>query len=548
MLRKCGFAEMTWLFVHPSYRRTRLAATLNSPSGLKFLIGHFLFEEPLLRRWVPRFLMDGFLKLETVLKLSVFFSPSWTVFACPTSPLRLALRTGNDLIELNTPATDLAVVINERRANFFSVEGTGDRLTGKYSLPVTRSASQKTQISFAFWEPAFYPWGLLVLIFLVAIGLRVWLMAYQQCIETDGVAYAHMAREWVEEGSMTNPMFPPLYPALIGITSNVVADYEVAARLVSVVTGSLLIFPLFLLARRVYGVAVALATVSLAAFYPPLVEASTQVLTASTFTLVLNLFFLAALLALTGRKWFWSLTAGSLLGVGYLIRPEIITYLPYFVVVCLGSVVWGTKSGGKTTTAMNIGCFLGGAAVFILPYAMQVGGLTGKTKVTLLISQAVGQTHFTRAIDRVEAADEGVAPSSLPGALLADPLVFLKRWIMNLHLVQKYVLPQLFPPVMIALVVLGLTRFGGKWEEFFLLFSWVPYTILLFFYVDARFFVPLLPVALILAGRGVELVQAALSKRLWFVGPGVVGASVVIIAIMTPSHSRCGRYTDRIPT
>ncbi len=381
--------------------------------------------------------------------------------------------------------------------------------------------------------PAFYPWGLLVLIFLVAIGLRVWLMAYQQCIETDGVAYAHMAREWVEEGSMTNPMFPPLYPALIGITSNVVADYEVAARLVSVVTGSLLIFPLFLLAWRVYGVAVALATVSLAAFYPPLVEASTQVLTASTFTLVLNLFFLAALLALTGRKWFWSLTAGSLLGVGYLIRPEIITYLPYFVVVCLGSVVWGTKSGGKTTTAMNIGCFLGGVAVFILPYAMQVGGLTGKTKVTLLISQAVGQTHFTRAIDRVEAADEGVAPSSLPGALLADPLVFLKRWIMNLHLVQKYVLPQLFPPVMIALVVLGLTRFGGKWEEFFLLFSWVPYTILLFFYVDARFFVPLLPVALILAGRGVELVQAALSKRLWFVGPGVVGASVVIIAIMT---------------
>ena len=141
MLRKCGFAEMTWLFVHPSYRRTRLAATLNSPSGLKFLIGHFLFEEPLLRRWVPRFLMDGLLKLETVLKLSVFFSPSWTVFACPTSPLRLALRTGNDLIELNTPATDLAVVINERRANFFSVEGTGDRLTGKYSLPVTRSAS-----------------------------------------------------------------------------------------------------------------------------------------------------------------------------------------------------------------------------------------------------------------------------------------------------------------------------------------------------------------------------------------------------------------------
>ena len=164
MLRRCGFAEMTWLFVHPSYRNTRLAATLDGPSGLRFLIGHFLSNEPfgswcfhvgqyrLLRRWVPRFLLDSLLRIDKFLKLSVFFSPSWTVFACPTSPPRLALRTGNDLIELSAPGINLAVVINDRRANFFSVEGTSARLTGKYALPVTRNASRKTQISFAFWE------------------------------------------------------------------------------------------------------------------------------------------------------------------------------------------------------------------------------------------------------------------------------------------------------------------------------------------------------------------------------------------------------------
>ena len=152
MLRRCGFAEMTWLFVHPSYRNTRLAATLDGPSGLRFLIGHFLSNEPLLRRWVPRFLLDGLLRVDELLELSVFFSPSWTVFACPTSPPRLALRTGNKLIELSAPGNNLAVVINDRRANFFSIEGPGARLTGKYSLPVTRNASRKTQISFAFWE------------------------------------------------------------------------------------------------------------------------------------------------------------------------------------------------------------------------------------------------------------------------------------------------------------------------------------------------------------------------------------------------------------
>ncbi len=244
----------------------------------------------------------------------------------------------------------------------------------------------------------------------------------------------------------------------------------------------------------------------------------------------MNFFFLAALLAFKQRKWYWFLVAGSLIGVGYLIRPEIIAYLPCFVVVYLGFVIWRAKSDGKPTAALNLGCFLAAAAVFVLPYAMQVGGLTGKTKVTLTISQAVGQSHFTRAIDQAEA--EGTEPPLLR-ALVADPFTFLKRWIMNLHLFQKYVLPQLFPPIMIALVVLGLTRFGGKSEEFFLLFSWLPYTTLLFFYVDARFFVPLLPVALIFAGRGVELVQGAFSKRVPFVGSGVVGGSVLAIVVLT---------------
>ena len=68
MLKRCGFAEMTWLFVHPSYRNTRLAATLMGPSGLRFLIGHFLSNAPLLRRRVPRFLLDGLLRVDEFLE------------------------------------------------------------------------------------------------------------------------------------------------------------------------------------------------------------------------------------------------------------------------------------------------------------------------------------------------------------------------------------------------------------------------------------------------------------------------------------------------
>ncbi len=372
--------------------------------------------------------------------------------------------------------------------------------------------------------------GVLVLIFVAALGLRLGLMSYQECIETDGVAYAQMASEWVEESSMTNQMFPPLYPALIGIASKVVADYELAARLVSGLAGSLLIFPLFWLAQRIYGVAVALVTASLVAFYPPLVEASTQALTESTFTLVLTLFFLAALLTFKGRKWVWFLAAGALLGVDYLVRPEAIAYLPLVAAVYLGSVFWEAGSD-KMAAAVNTGCFLVAAMVFILPYVVHVGGLTGKTTVTLIISQAVGQTHFTRAVDEIGAADDGATSAPLLRAMLADPLTFLKRWIMNLHLVHKYVLPQLFPPIVIALVVLGLSRFGGKREEFFLLFSWLPYVTLLFFYVDARFFVPLLPVALIFAGQGMELIQDALSRKVSFVGAGVVGALVLAVVV-----------------
>jgi ubiquinone/menaquinone biosynthesis C-methylase UbiE len=152
MLRNSGFTEMTWLFVHPSYRNCRLAATLDGLGGLRFLVGDYLSDEPLLQRWMPKFLLKGLLKIDAFLRLGIFFSPSWMVFACPTSPPRLALRTMNGLVDLRAPGTEIAVAINDRRANFFSVEESDGRLTAKYSLPVNEKASRKTQMSFAFWE------------------------------------------------------------------------------------------------------------------------------------------------------------------------------------------------------------------------------------------------------------------------------------------------------------------------------------------------------------------------------------------------------------
>jgi hypothetical protein len=86
---------------------------------------------------------------------------------------------------------------------------------------------------------------------------------------------------------------------------------------------------------------------------------------------------------------------------------------------------------------------------------------------------------------------------------------------MNVHLIHKYVIPELFPPLLLAFVVLGLASSGrGASGGWFLLVASAAYLPVLLFFVEARLFLPLTPLALVVAGRGLVTVTDGLQAHL----------------------------------
>lgn len=410
-----------------------------------------------------------------------------------------------------------------------------------------------------------YLLGILLLI-LSAQVIRLGLMTYRQCIETDGVTYVSIAHQLIHNGTLTNRFYPPLYPALMGLVSLAIEDYELAGRIVSVSLGSLLIVPVFMLCSRVYSRKVAFLTSVLIIFYPTLADYSVQVSTESSFAFFLQFFFLVTILAFKTHRWIFFFIAGILLGLSYLIRPESLGYLPYTVVAYSLVFRFFERTVSKARVAANTGFFVGAAVLVMLPYMIFVGGMSGKTQYQLAVyGESTLRSDFSRAVDEAHERYSKAEAPSLPAEFSKHPnlpqkvslrlrlrtilfgeprkLYFFskntisytikmsKRWIMNLHLVQKYVVPGLFPPLILVLVTLGLIRMKGRWEEKYLSLLWLPYLAVFFFLVDIRFFLPLVPVALVFAARGIEVVQDAFSNRFGFAKSPIFQSLLPIIVV-----------------
>jgi len=378
-------------------------------------------------------------------------------------------------------------------------------------------------------------WIWILLLFTLALILRLVLLRYRLCIETDGVAYVAAARDLIQHGTMGENLCPPLYRALIGLTSLLVGDYELSGRIVSAMAGSLLVIPMFLLGERLYSRRVGYLAATLVVFYPMLVEYSTTVQLESPYIFFLNCFFLTTLVAFKNQRWPFFVIGGVLLGLSYLIRPEALGYLPYLLLVYIGTCFFARKDIRKTTVFINAMAFAASALCLMIPYMVFVGGMSEKTVGNLIRAEAVGHRDFNRARDEFIERQDSHPPSSLVNEIAHHPLKMIKRAVMNIHLVHKYSLPELFPPLLLCLVTVGLLRVRRRWEELLMLFLWVPYGAVLFFVVEARLFLPLVPIVLILAARGVEWLQDTVANRIagrWSKVAGVVILAIVLASLL----------------
>jgi hypothetical protein len=148
----------------------------------------------------------------------------------------------------------------------------------------------------------------------LALALRLWALRWQPFVTVDGTEYVRYA-EALRAGQPFASIFPPGYPVLIALARVLVPDRVLSAALVSLVSGVLLVWPVWWLGRRALGPRWAAFPVFVVALHPLLAVFSAVTMSDSAYFLALY-----GSLALAGAA--RGLSSGFAMGAAFALRPE----------------------------------------------------------------------------------------------------------------------------------------------------------------------------------------------------------------------------------
>ena len=306
-------------------------------------------------------------------------------------------------------------------------------------------------------------------------------------VETDGVRYITIARQFQATGNPFDPLFHPLYPVILGLLQWVIRDWETAGRLVATAFGVALLVPAFALARDVIGRPVALLTAALLAVHPGLVRNSSSVLADSTYAFLLAAGVWLGWRALAAAHRALLPVAGVVLGLAYLVRPEAALYLVSLLIVALILAVRDrTWLGWAPWLVGGLVGFSLMAAPYLVYLRRSLGHWTLSGKVAHNLVQDLG-------------GSVGIAP-------LAHPMALATNTVVNLLAFLKYSLPDLMPGLLILFLLPGVLRRaredGWLGREGVLLALLIPPFGTLAFHTETRVFFPVLAFVLPFVAAG----------------------------------------------
>lgn len=306
-------------------------------------------------------------------------------------------------------------------------------------------------------------------------------------VETDGVRYITIARQFQATGNPFDPLFHPLYPVILGLLQWGIRDWETAGRLVATAFGVALLVPAFALARDVIGRPVALLTAALLAVHPGLVRNSSSVLADSTYAFLLAAGVWLGWRAIAAAHRALLPVAGVVLGLAYLVRPEAALYLVSLLIVALILAVRDrTWLGWAPWIVGGLVGFSLMAAPYLVYLRRSLGHWTLSGKVAHNLVQDLG-------------GSVGIAP-------LAHPMALATNTVVNLLAFLKYSLPDLLPGLLILFLLPGVLRRaredGWLGREGVLLALLIPPFGTLAFHTETRVFFPVLAFVLPFVAAG----------------------------------------------
>jgi len=378
---------------------------------------------------------------------------------------------------------------------------------------------------------------------LLAALVRLFLFWQYYCISSDGVHYIDAAKDFFSGRTAEglSSVYPPGYPLMVASLYALIGNWEIAGQIWSLLSGVLLLIPLYVLCKRLYGEKVALAACFLAAIAPHLARYSAHVRTESLFillsTVALLLFHQGIEAGLVNRFFYGGLVSGF----AYLVRPESIGFLA-IVPITLAVRCWVKHHRGfrwffGACLLLLVG-FLLPASPFIYYLSLaagQWGTVSRKAGVTLFIS--LQESGLLEALE----------PGSIPNLGSLTMIEFISNYP---TLYMKKVALDLLPSVGIffealyyayvpfLLVGLWLAVRRRFWERedlllaVFSLFYIVGFALI---YVNRRYSVQMIPAALGWTAVGLLWCWDYLKK---FIPPknfGVIGfvlASLLVLATL----------------
>lgn len=339
-----------------------------------------------------------------------------------------------------------------------------------------------------------------------ALILRFFILVKADTIEFDGIAYATMGEAFLRGDfrEALNNVFSPMYPLFIALFHLVIPDVELAARLVSLVSGLVLIYVSFLFAKRLFNdTAKALWVAFLLVLHPYLIQYSGFALSESLATLLFTVTVFSFYYGWQTDSRVAVVVSGLCLTLTYLTRPEYLVFYVPFVFFLL-----------RKRRFAHFVIFLFPFLVLGVLYMLQLRFETG----VWMVSRKATLSPFV---------SPGVFFTNIP------------------HVVYHLFLA-LFP-VFFVFAILGFKRVASNYSTLVLVL--IVFHVLSLSFIShstRRYSVEFIPIVLILAVEGIYLVVEKL-RRFYHNRQVVRFAAVVLIILPAMFQTYTGSEVDRGP-
>jgi len=343
---------------------------------------------------------------------------------------------------------------------------------------------------------------------LLALALRLYSLQFFDVISTDGTGYVGAAQA-LGRGDFHGIGTYGFYPVLIRVAGWLIRDLELAGRVVSLVAGSLLVVPLYLLGREILSRRGALCASLMVVVWPPLVSSSCEVMTQASYDFIL----LSAVYLVWRMFQRPSAPAGALaglcVGLAFLTRPEgvllfLLPPLP-FLILYHGEL--------RKRWAMPAAYMAGFAALFAINLLL-VHHVTGEWQLSAKTDSALNDAlgYYLNSPDLMYVP--GYEPKGYLDIIRDHPGFIWTNSLKNLREMAT-----LLPVWLWILIITGFVSGGFSSRvnviRLFLLATLAPLAVLIvFYYVSHGYIEAYMPVFFIWGANGLVILEKLLVGRL----------------------------------